>query len=355
MIVIGNRRGINMPKLSIIVPIYGVEKYISNCVDSILMQDFTDFELILVDDGSKDACPSICDEYAKLDSRVVVIHKENGGLVSARKAGLEIASGEYITYVDGDDWVDSDLYSKVFNDKRMVDVDVVIFGYKQGTEHSYIEIENSIHSGMYQNEALNDLYSRMIYTGEFFVSGVVPAAWNKIYKKSVVYDCQMDVPDMIRMGEDAAFTYATLLNAKKILVLNEIKSYHYRYVPNSMSRSFDADYFERLQIFYNMLDNRLRMKDEEVWKQLQYYWAFMIFIGFSQCVSYFMPKNPFQCRRVLKNILQQYPIFIELNFENLVCMPPYKQKQLKYIFQGKIMKYILSYYGEIFLNLVRNI
>ena len=95
-------------KVSAIVPVYNVEKYIYRCVDSILNQTFSDFELILVDDGSPDNCPQICDEYAKKDSRIKVIHKENGGLSSARNAGLDIASGEWISFIDSDDWIHKD-------------------------------------------------------------------------------------------------------------------------------------------------------------------------------------------------------------------------------------------------------
>ena len=94
---------------SIIVAIYKVEKYLSQCIESILAQSYKNFELILVDDGSPDNCPVICDEYAKTDSRIKVVHKNNGGLVSARKAGIEIASGEYICFVDGDDFVQYDM------------------------------------------------------------------------------------------------------------------------------------------------------------------------------------------------------------------------------------------------------
>lgn len=98
------------PKISIIVPVYEVEPYIHKCVDSILAQTFTDFELILVDDGSPDNCGEICDEYEENDSRIRVIHKENGGPSSARNAGLNIAKGDYIGFVDSDDWIETDMY-----------------------------------------------------------------------------------------------------------------------------------------------------------------------------------------------------------------------------------------------------
>ena len=95
------------PLLSVIVPVYNVEKYLSRCIDSILSQTFTDFELILVDDGSPDNCGSICDEYAKKDKRIIVIHQQNRGVSSARNKGLDIARGEYVTFVDSDDQIGS--------------------------------------------------------------------------------------------------------------------------------------------------------------------------------------------------------------------------------------------------------
>ena len=102
-----------MPQISVIVPVYNVEKYIDRCVRSILGQSFSDFELILVDDGSPDSCPANCDEYAQLDTRVRVIHKINCGITDARNAGLDVAQGEYIGFVDSDDYISPDMYQKL--------------------------------------------------------------------------------------------------------------------------------------------------------------------------------------------------------------------------------------------------
>lgn len=98
------------PKLSIIVPVFRVEKFLARCVDSILTQTYRNIEVILVDDGSPDNCPRICDDYSRVDTRVRVIHKLNGGLCSARNAGLDVANGDYITFVDSDDWIEPDAY-----------------------------------------------------------------------------------------------------------------------------------------------------------------------------------------------------------------------------------------------------
>lgn len=119
-----------IPLVSIIVPVYNVEKYLRRCVDSILAQTFTDFELILVDDGSPDNCPAICDEYAEKDSRVRVIHKENGGVSAARNSGLEISCGEYIAFCDSDDYWDIDFLSELLSCMKTNNADVVVSGCK---------------------------------------------------------------------------------------------------------------------------------------------------------------------------------------------------------------------------------
>lgn len=104
-----------MPEISIIVPIYKTEKYLNRCVNSLINQTFKNFELILVDDGSPDACPVLCDKWGKRDTRIKVIHKKNGGLSSARNAGLNIAQGKYIGFVDSDDWIEPDMYELLYN------------------------------------------------------------------------------------------------------------------------------------------------------------------------------------------------------------------------------------------------
>ena len=112
--------------VSIIVPIYNVEQYISKCIESILAQTYRDFELILVDDGSPDMCGTICDEYARTDSRVYVIHQENKGLSAARNAGISLAKGEYISFIDGDDYVEKDFFERIIRNRRLNPLEVLL-------------------------------------------------------------------------------------------------------------------------------------------------------------------------------------------------------------------------------------
>lgn len=152
-----------MAKISIIVPIYNVEKYIKECIDSILRQSFYDYELILVDDGSTDSCPQICDAFAKQDKKIKVIHKPNEGLVSAWKKGLEFVKGEFVCFIDGDDFIDDDYLQTLIN-ALQVDVDLVCMNcrryFPNGRTEKYSI--NSLSEGAYVkdeyflNNFLND-------------------------------------------------------------------------------------------------------------------------------------------------------------------------------------------------------
>ncbi len=141
---------------SVIVPIYKVEKYLRRCVDSILAQTYKDFEVLLIDDGSPDGCPQICDEYARLDPRVRVIHKPNGGLISARNAGIQAARGDYICYVDADDWAKENMLQFIHEklSQSPVPLDMVLFAAHNVYEDHMEETINMVPEGYYDRERL---------------------------------------------------------------------------------------------------------------------------------------------------------------------------------------------------------
>ena len=178
-----------MTKLSIIVPVYNVEKYLEKCIDSILHQKFHEFEIILVDDGSKDSSGILCEEYAKHDNRIIVKHKQNGGQSSARNLGLEIAMGEYIGFVDSDDWIHEDMYEILMNNAERKNYDIVacnimmmkstgtfnpINKSSSNQEFNRVSAMNEI----YKNKILtfspcNKIYKRELFTGLRFVEGII--------------------------------------------------------------------------------------------------------------------------------------------------------------------------------------
>ncbi len=233
--------------ISVIVPIYNVAKYLEQCIESICSQTYRDLEIILVDDGSTDKCYDICEEYRRKDSRIVVIHKENGGLVSARKVGLCAAAGEYIAYVDGDDWIEPDMYERMFQMITEQDVDVVMCGRFEDTGNIHRAVYHGIKEGRYDKHALLDfVYPRMIVNGDFFTWGIFPSVWDKLFRRKCVERFQMAVDDRIVMGEDAACVYPCLLNVESLYIMNKCL-YHYRQTTSSMVKQL-CDYdLERLR------------------------------------------------------------------------------------------------------------
>lgn len=161
----------NNPAISIIIPVYNAEKYLRRCIESVLSQSFTDFELILVDDGSKDSSPQICDEYVAKDDRVRVIHKENGGVSAARNDGLDIAKGEYVTFIDSDDWVKKE-YLQGFYDKHSFDF--VIGSFVNEPSGKIRKINECIFIG----NKLKD------YIKKSYLSNGYP--WGKLYNNKII-------------------------------------------------------------------------------------------------------------------------------------------------------------------------
>ena len=201
--------------ISVIVPIYKIEAYLPKCIDSLLNQSFTDFELILVNDGSPDSCPMICDDYAKVDARVKVVHKENGGLLSARKEGLKNAKGKYVAYVDGDDWVDIYYLDILFKLAEANSSDLVVTGHYREFDGKIETISPKLTGIFDENEIRFSILPKAIYNGRFCEHEISTYVWNKLFKKELLDQVLFDVPNEIIMGEDAAITYSYLAISKK--------------------------------------------------------------------------------------------------------------------------------------------
>ena len=201
--------------VSVIIPVYKVEKYLHKCIESVLAQTYKKLEVILVDDGSPDACGEICNQYAKRDSRVKVIHKTNGGLSSARNAGLSLASGEYICFVDSDDYIQPILCQQIVGILEQYDADIVTFDCWRVTEDgTMLGGTETISNGLIEpKEAVTELMRGHINN----------FAWNKIYRRHIFEDIRF--PEG-RVWEDAAIMYQLFLKARCIYCCNE-KLYYY--------------------------------------------------------------------------------------------------------------------------------
>ena len=237
--------GENKPKISIIIPVYNVADYLTECIESIVVQEYTDYEIILVDDGSTDGSERLCDELAQKYDKIQVIHKENGGLVSARKAGILKSSGEYIFNVDSDDYIDVNLLKNISDKIDVYKPDVIAFDFMRVDEsgHYIDKIENQADEGLYSDEKLTDIRSRLIYdkTNRNLNAGsIIFSIWSKIFKKSCVLKHQLDVPNKIDRGEDMAVVMPTLCTCSTLYVYR-YTGYCYRQRSTSIVHTFDKD------------------------------------------------------------------------------------------------------------------
>lgn len=197
--------------ISIIVPVYKVEEYLDKCIESIVNQTYTNLEIILVDDGSPDNCPKMCDKWAEKDNRIKVIHKENGGLSDARNAGLSVATGDFIAFVDSDDYIESDMYEKLLSVIINTSSDISVCNLR------YVYVNES-------TALCNKINTELIteYTTEEAMSALIDdkirqVVWNKLYRTEIIKDVNFDVG---KYHEDEFWSYKAIGSANKIATID---------------------------------------------------------------------------------------------------------------------------------------
>lgn len=274
-----------MVKISIIVIIYNIEKYLTQCIDSILSQTFNDYELILVDDGSIDNCSLICDEYSKKDKRVKVIHQKNQGSVSARWNGILASSGKYISLIDGDDWIDCDFYEKLYKHIINEKIDIVVTGYKEYQDGEYHYKKVNLESGLYEGSCVTYVQNKALYNDKFYEPGINPALWNKIIKRTLFFKDFTRADSYIKMGDDAAVLYPMIARSDSIVIDNTIQSYNYRIVSTSMSRSFDNSFLKRSIVLFSSLMNNLKT-NKQMQSSVYIYSLFILEFGITRTFSF---------------------------------------------------------------------
>lgn len=225
----------NKPIVSVIVPIYNISKYLEKCVKSICEQSYSSLEVILVDDGSSDVSRKIVDNMALMDMRIKKIHKKNGGLVSARKAGLEVATGKYCVHVDGDDWIEPDYIEKLVRTIEEIDAELVQASYLIEGETTKEKIFPECGINLENVEVRENILERWMF-GYSIIDNQI---WTKIYKTDFAKEFYKNVPDNQSYGEDIIFFLYAIKNAKKIASIEE-PLYHYRVREDSMSHHIDG-------------------------------------------------------------------------------------------------------------------
>lgn len=283
-----------LPVISVIVPIYNVEQYLSQCIESILGQTYACIEIILVDDGSTDQSGGLCDSYALKDNRIKVIHKENGGLVSARKAGVNAAQGKYIAFVDGDDWIEPDSYQKLLEGCQ--GADIITFAYFGEYGDYRTTCFNGLREGMYHLELEKELlYQMMLMNDNFYEFGILPSLACKLVKKEIIIENQNKVSDRISYGEDAACTFPCFLDAGSIYVTNKLL-YHYRQRQGSIVKSGMQVHKSNFSDIYRLLFAKFESVPsvrETLQEHLHYYMWFILLTKLYADLDMGMPLFPF--------------------------------------------------------------
>lgn len=245
-----------MIDISVIVPVYNVEDLLPRCIESIMKQTKKSLEIILVDDGATDHSGAVCDEYAKKDERIRVIHKPNGGLTSAWKAGAEIANGRYLGFVDSDDWIDTDMYQRMWESACKYNSDVVVCGLVFDYEDTSIPKRNEISAfekEYYSRKELEELFPVLINDGRFFGRKLQPARVTKLYRKELVDANRVLCKEEVSVGEDMQLTLPALMDAKSMSVVKDFYPYHYWFNQKSMTGKYDPKYLDKIKIMANRM------------------------------------------------------------------------------------------------------
>ncbi len=235
-----------MPKVSIIVPIYNVERYLDRCVQSLLNQTLKDIEIILVDDGSPDNCPTLCNEYARKDSRIKVIHKKNAGLGFARNSGLDIANGEYIAFVDSDDYVSENMYEQLYNETVAQNFDIVYCGVNAQKRNGKIIREHVTDRIITKDEIITVLGNMIACDVHSKQERSEPmSVWHAIYKTEIIdrYHIRF-MSEREILSEDILFDIQLLPHCKNIRFISQAL-YHYCYNNTSLTQTFSEDKLSR--------------------------------------------------------------------------------------------------------------
>lgn len=238
--------------ISVIIPVYKVEKYLDRCVESVVNQTYKNLEIILVDDGSPDNCPQMCDEWAKKDKRIKVIHKENGGVSSARNLGLEQATGNYIAFVDSDDWLDLTMYEELVKSATETNADMVFCKIKRVFQNGKVEEFYEKNLCKIKNK---EVFYMLIFGSDETIFSV---PWRMLVEQSIAKSCSFTTK--LKHGEDLFYVLDCIEKSSKIEIVDKFL-YNYYYNSTSVTVMNNDNYFRNIRDLYNHQKNYLKKKN----------------------------------------------------------------------------------------------
>lgn len=260
-----DREGSLHKKVSVIVPVYKAMQWLERCVQSIAGQTWENLEIILVDDGSPDDCPRLCDEWAQRDERIRVIHKTNGGPMSACITGAQQSSGDYLCFVDSDDWVDTCMVEKMLEASSDCGREVICGNYIQEESRRSFAVIQPLEPGSYAGAALQDkVFCRLL--GEER-RPITLSRCMKLYSRRLIIENLHYCDPFIRMGDDVNFILPALLDAERIVILKDAAYYHYLFLRDSLVHSYDPGLFESVTKLTRAAAGIMQEKGVSNWKE----------------------------------------------------------------------------------------
>ena len=250
----------NRPLISIVIPVYNVEQYLDECMNSVLKQTYAHLDIILVDDGSKDNSSKMCDAYGELDSRVQVLHKKNGGLMSAWMAGVEIARGDYLVFVDSDDWIEADMLEELAFHATGSDREIICSNYiiEKTEKAQSIKIKQAMKPGIYDRKAIEqELFPVLLGLEE---RSIHASRCMKLISRKLIVENLQYLNQQVTMGEDLSIMLPAILDAERIVVLEEGFFYHYRFVNASMAHKYSSNLYEMVSLLENTMQRTIEQK-----------------------------------------------------------------------------------------------
>lgn len=269
-------------KISVIVPIYNSEIYLDKCLSSIIGQTYKNLEIICVDDGSTDNSLAICNKYRLLDDRVIVIHKNNGGVTSARKVGLKIASGEWVGFVDSDDWIEPYMYEELFKNSILYGVPMVCGNYRKCYENYSIESNFKFDEGKYDIENDNEFMDKFIFSINEFNYGVNGSLCDKLFDRKKLYSIVYEMSNDIIFLEDTAIVFSYIIKYKRIYLVDKVV-YNYRFSNDQSSmHTFNDSKLSSIEKAFKFVYTYIEkyMNKKELKDQLKYlkYYYFLLYL-----------------------------------------------------------------------------
>lgn len=293
--------------MSVIVPVFNCDRYLEQCIISLVTQTYSDLEILLVNDGSSDASPEICNRFADKFSFVKVIHQKNSGVAIARKVGIIRSTGDYLMFVDSDDWIENDYIERMINTIHSHQAEIIIGTFKSYDGEHFSFNKHYFASGLYSEDGLKQIiFPEMLSSEPHHTFGVYPSMWGKIFKRELAVNNLNSLDVGITFGEDGCFTYSAMLDCTCIYIA-DVDGYIYRTNDTSATHRFDSNWLQegvKIKSFFSQL---IKEKNWDAGTQVDEYMAFLCRSIVFRAVRSPYIKTPNAKRNLVKYIDSIFP------------------------------------------------